>query len=217
VSLVESAYREIRRRIFDNEYPQGHQVLEQELAAELGMSRTPIREALVRLANENLVQLIPRHGMRVVPLSVDDLRDMYEVLTALELTAIERLARSRPGPPVFDAIDDVLEAMDAAIRKRDPDSWVKGDERFHRLLLDLCGNARLKTLADALWDQGHRARITTVRLRPDLQPSNQEHRAVVHAIRRGDWKDARSRHLSHRLRTSKEILELLERYRLARV
>jgi hypothetical protein len=56
-----------------------------------------------------------------------------------------------------------------------------------------------------------------VRLRPDLQPSNQEHRAVVQAVRRGDWREARSRHSSHRARTSREIIELLEKYRLARV
>ena len=217
VSLVESAYQAIRRRILDNEYPQGHQVLEQELAAELGMSRTPIREALVKLEHESLVQLIPRHGMRVVPLSVDDLRDMYEVLTALELTAIERLARSKADATVVDAIDDALDAMDVAIRKRDHDAWIRADERFHRMLLERCGNARLKALADMLWDQSHRARITTVRLRPDLQPSNEEHRAVVDAIRRGDWKDARARHLRHRQRTSREIIDLLERYRLARV
>lgn len=217
VSLVEQAYGEIRRRILDNEYAQGHQVLEQELAAELGMSRTPIREALVRLQNENFVQLIPRHGMRVVPLSVNDLRDMYEVLTALELTAIERLARSKPEAPAFGSIEQALDDMDVAISRRDPDAWVKADERFHRMLVDLCGNGRLKMLADALWDQGHRARITTVRLRPHLEPSNQEHRAVVQAIRRGDWREARSRHLSHRLRTSREIIGLLEQYRLARV
>jgi DNA-binding GntR family transcriptional regulator len=217
VSLVESAYQTIRRRILDNEYPQGHQVLEQELAAELGMSRTPIREALVRLEQENLVQLIPRHGMRVVPLSVDDLRDMYEVLTALELTAIERLARSTAGDVALHAIDDALDAMDAAIRKRDRDAWIHADERFHRALLDLCGNVRLKALADVLWDQSHRARITTVRLRPDLQPSNEEHRAVVEAIRKRDWREARSRHLRHRARTSREIIGLLEKYRFARV
>jgi DNA-binding GntR family transcriptional regulator len=216
-TLVESAYQSIRRRILDNEYPQGHQVLESELAAELGMSRTPIREALVRLEHENLVQLIPRHGMRVVPLSIDDLRDMYEVLTALELTAIERLARAKPSATVFAAIDAALDAMDSAIRKRDRDGWMAADERFHLTLLDLCGNARLKALADVLWDQSHRARATTVRLRPDLQPSNEEHRAVVEAIRRGDWKEARARHLKHRLRTSREIIGLLEQYRLARV
>ena len=217
VSLVESAYHAIRRRILDNEYSQGHQALEQELAAELGMSRTPIREALVRLEHENLVQLIPRHGMRVVPLSVTDLRDMYEVLTALELTAVERLARSRSAARDFHAIDAALDAMDAALRKRDRHAWIAADERFHRTLLELCGNARLKALADMLWDQSHRARVTTVRLRPDLQPSNEEHRAVVEAIRQGDWKAARARHLKHRLRTSREIVDLLEQYRLARV
>jgi DNA-binding GntR family transcriptional regulator len=217
VSLVEQAYQEVRRRILDNEYPQGHQVLEQELAADLGMSRTPIREALVRLENENFVQLIPRHGMRVVPLAVSDLSDMYEVLTALELTAIERLARSKPDAPVCDAIGAALDDMDVAVRRKNPDAWVKADERFHRMLVDLCGNARLKTLADALWDQGHRARITTVRLRPSLEPSNQEHRAVVEAIMRGDWKEARSRHLSHRARTSREIIGLLVQFRLARL
>lgn len=217
ITLVESAYQAIRQRILDNEYPQGHQVLEQELAVQLGMSRTPIREALVRLEQENLVQLIPRHGMRVVPLSVDDLRDMYEVLTALELTAIERLARARPERDVLETIDAALDAMDAAIRKRDRDAWMAADERFHRTLIDLCGNPRLKALADVLWDQSHRARITTVRLRPDLQPSNEEHREVVEAIGRGDWKEARARHLKHRLRTSREILDLLEQYRLARV
>ena len=217
MSLVELAYQEIRRRILDNDYAQGHQVLEQELAGELGMSRTPIREALVRLQNENFVQLIPRHGMRVVPLSVDDLRDMYEVLTGLELIAIERLARSNPDASVFKRIEEALDEMDVALRRRDRDAWVKADERFHRTLLELSGNARLKTLADGLWDQGHRARITTVRLRSDLEPSNQEHREVVQAIRRGDWRDAKSRHMRHRLRTSQEIIGLLEQYRLARV
>jgi DNA-binding GntR family transcriptional regulator len=97
------------------------------------------------------------------------------------------------------------------------DEWVKADERFHRMLVDLCGNARLKTLVDALWDQGHRARITTVRLRPNLAPSNQEHRAVVQAVRRGDWREARTLHSKHRARTSREIVELLEKYRLARL
>jgi DNA-binding GntR family transcriptional regulator len=217
VKLVESAYQAIRRRILDNEYPQGHQVLERELTADLGMSRTPVREALVRLQHENLLQLIPRHGMRVVPLSLDDLRDVYEVLTALELTAIERLARSKPEGHVFGTIDAALDAMDDALRKRDRDAWMAADERFHRTVIDLCGNPRLKASADVLWDQSHRARITTVRLRPDLRPSNAEHRAVVEAIRRGDWKEARACHLKHRVRTSREILDLLEQYRLSRV
>ena len=214
VSFVEQAYREIRRRILDNEYPPAHQVLEHDLAADLGMSRTPVREALVRLQNENFVQLIPRHGMRVVPLSLQDLRDMYEVLTALELTAIEKFVRMNPDEKTFASLEEALDEMDKAIKQRDRDAWVRADERFHRMLLDLCGNARLAAMAYTLWDQGHRARMTTVRLRPMLASSNREHRAVVEAIRRGDWRKAKERHRQHRARTSLEILNLLEQCRL---
>jgi DNA-binding GntR family transcriptional regulator len=214
VSRVDQAYEEIRRRIVNNEYPPAHQVLEHELAAELAMSRTPVREALIRLENEKFVQIIPRHGMRVVPLSLNDLRDVYEVLTALELTAIERLARSETHRTSLVALDHALADMDKALKKRDFDGWVKADERFHRTVLDLCGNARLAAMAFMLWDQGHRARLTTVRLRPALETSNREHRAVVDAVRRGDWRDAVARHAKHRARTSREIIDLLEQCRL---
>jgi len=216
-SLVERAYAEVRRRILDNEYAPAQQVLEGELAATLGMSRTPLREALVRLQNENFVQLIPRHGMRVVPLSLQGLRDMYEVLTALELAAIERLARTRPGGEILAPLDRALDEMEAAARTRDFDAWVRADERFHRTLIDLCGNPRLAVMAFTLWDQGHRARVTTVRLRPSLRPSNREHRADVDAIRRGNWREARTQHTRHRARTSLEILDLLERTRMGSV
>jgi DNA-binding GntR family transcriptional regulator len=214
LSRVDQAYEEIRRRIVDNHYPPAHQVLEHELAGELGMSRTPVREALVRLENERLVQIVPRHGMRVVPLSLEDLRDMYEVLTALEVTAIERLARSGLDAQSIAALDQALDAMDAAIKKRDLDAWVKADERFHRMVIEMCGNARLASMAFTVWDQGHRARMTTLRLRPALEVSNREHRAVVDAIRRGDWREAVSRHAKHRARTSREIIALLEQCRL---
>jgi DNA-binding GntR family transcriptional regulator len=214
VSRVDQAYEEIRRRIVNNEYPPAHQVLEHELAAELAMSRTPVREALIRLENEKFVQIIPRHGMRVVPLSLNDLRDVYEVLTALELTAIERLARSETHQTSTAALDHALNDMDKALKKRDVDGWVKADERFHRTVLDLCGNARLASMAFMLWDQGHRARLTTVRLRPALETSNREHRAVVDAVRRGDWREAVARHAKHRARTSREIITLLEQCRL---
>jgi DNA-binding GntR family transcriptional regulator len=213
-SLVDRAYQEIRRRILDNQYPPAHQVLEHELAAELGMSRTPIREALVRLQNEHFVHLIPRHGMRVVPLSVQDLRDVYEVLTALELTAIERLARSELDPDALATLEKLLGSMDRAVKKYDVDAWVKADERLHRTLFASCGNARLAAMADALWEQGHRARMTTAHLRPSLEMSNAEHRAVVDAIRRHDWRDARARHARHRARATGDIIKLLEQTRL---
>ena len=142
-SRVDQAYAEIRRRILDNHYAPGHHVLEQELAADLGMSRTPVREALVRLQNERFVQLIPRHGMRVVPLSIQELREVYEVLTSLELTAIDRLSRLDLEEEALATIEKTVDEMDLAVRKKDVDAWAKADERFHRMLVTLCGNQRL--------------------------------------------------------------------------
>ena len=112
------------------------------------------------------------------------------------------------------ALEKALDEMDAAIEKRDLDAWVKADERFHRLVIDLCGNARLASMAFTVWDQGHRARITTLRLRPALEARTSEHRAVVDAIARGDWREAVARHRKHRARTSREIITLLEQCRL---
>ena len=83
-SMVYAAYEQIRRRILDNVWPPGHRALEQEVALELGMSRTPVREALLQLQNEGLVEVIPRHGVRVLPVSPTDMREIYEILTALE-------------------------------------------------------------------------------------------------------------------------------------
>jgi DNA-binding FadR family transcriptional regulator len=80
----------------------------------------------------------------------------------------------------------------------------------------LSGNARLAAMAFSVWEQGHRARMMTVRFRTSLQQSNQEHRALVDAIRRGDLDAARVQHSAHRGRTSREIVKLLEQTRFGR-
>ena len=92
---MDAAYEQIRRRILDIDWPPGHRALEQEVALALGMSRTPVREALMRLQDEGLVEVIPRHGMRVLPVSPNDMREIYQILTALECMAAELLAQSQ--------------------------------------------------------------------------------------------------------------------------
>ena len=94
---VEQAYRIIRQRILDNVYPAGYRALEREFAEELSLSRTPVREALLRLQSEGLIELIPRHGARVLPVSAGDMREIYDVLTALESMAAEIVTRRRPS------------------------------------------------------------------------------------------------------------------------
>lgn len=197
-SRVEQAYREVRRRILGNVYPPNTRVLEQDLAADLGMSRTPVREALIRLEQEGLVEILPRHGMRVVPIALDDLREIYDVLICLESHAAAALAARRPSDAEIHPLAEAVEAMETALVVPDLDAWAAADARFHRLLLELNGNRRLMALAATVADQAHRARMATLRLRPLPTRSNEDHRAVVAAIRAGDAQTAGAVHRRHR-------------------
>jgi len=213
-SLVELAYEKVKKRILDNEYYPGYQALENEIAEELGVSRTPVREALIRLQHEGLVELKPRRGMRVVPVVAADMKEIYDVLTALESMAAELLARQAPDAKTLEPMQTATRDMATALEKDDLEAWAKADERYHRCLIDLCGNRRLATMANTVRDQGHRARMVTLRLRQKPSASIEEHQQVLEAIARGDWQTARDVHYEHRKRASVELTRILEKYRL---
>jgi len=216
-SLVDRAYGEIRARILDNEWPPGHQALEQELALLLGMSRTPVREALIRLRNEGLIDVVPRHGMRVMPVSPTDMRDIYQVLTSLEATAAELAAQRRPPRAELAPLERASRDMAAALRDDDLGAWAAADERFHRSLLELSGNRLLVSLVENVWDRAHRARMFTLQLRPRPVQSTRDHDAVVQAIRRGDAATAYRLHRAHRERGGRELTAILERFQFRQV
>ena len=123
--MVDAAYAQIRRRILDVDWPPGFQVLEMDVATELNMSRTPVREAMIRLQREGLLEVIPRHGMRVLPVSPGDMRELYQVLTALECMAAELLALRKPGREELMPLIAATTAMDEALKAVDADNAFK--------------------------------------------------------------------------------------------
>ena len=213
-SQTRRAYDEIKRRILDNELPPGTQALEQEVAVLLGMSRTPVREALIRLAQEGMVEVRPRHGMRVLPLSLADLREIYDILTGLEATAAESIARRGATAAELAALERALADMDHALTRDDRAAWAAGDARFHRLLIEFSRNRRLQAMVETVRDQSHRARMTTLKLRPKPLTSNTEHAQVVEAIRRRDPETAHRLHREHRMRAGQLLIALLEQHGL---
>lgn len=213
-SLVDAAYEQIRRRILDNVWPPGHRALEQEVALALGMSRTPVREALIRLAHEGLVEVVPRHGMRVLPVSPDDMREIYAVLAALESAAAEALALRRPSDAELRPLVDATRDMARALKADDLDAWAAADERFHQGLVELAGNRTLVDSIARLADRVHRARMFTLRLRPKPVNSTQEHMALLERIRAGDAPGAIDVNRAHRARATRELVTIFERYRL---
>src|SRR5215203_7023075 len=108
-SLVDDAYAALKEAIRENMFPPGYQGSEQEIATRLGMSRTPVHEAVIRLQEEGLVRVLSRRGVVICAISAADMREIYEVIIALESTAAELLAEKPKGErgPVADELGAV--------------------------------------------------------------------------------------------------------------
>lgn len=215
--MVDSAYQLIRRRILDNDWPPGHRALEQELAMQLGMSRTPVREALLRLQNEGLVEVIPRHGVRVLPVSSIDMQEIYQILTALECMAAELVAARQPNAEELAPLVEASKAMDKALKADDLDAWAAADERFHQQLVELAGNRQLQATVLNYWDRAHRARMFSLRLRPKPVNSTKEHMQMVERLRAGDPEGAARVTRAHRERARRELVTIFERFNLVQM
>ncbi len=213
-SLVEVAYQRLRGQILDNTLPPGFRALEQELADRLGISRTPVREALIRLQKEGLVEVVPRHGMQVLPVSPADMRDIYVVITALESAAVEIVARRAPREEELAPLVQASRDMAKALKADDLDAWAEADARFHRGLIELSGNRLLIDAVLNLWDRAHRVRMSTLRMREKPVSSTKEHTLLLERLRAGDAKGAFETNRAHRERASRELLEILERHQL---
>ncbi len=211
------AYGKIKQRILDNDYAPGIAVLEQVLADDLGLSRTPIREALVRLEQEGLVRVVPRHGMTVLPLSPRDMIEIYQIMVGLELMATETLAQRKPSPDEIAPLVAACNEMAEALARDDLDAWAKADERFHRSLVELCGNRRLAAMVMGVWEQSHRARMFTLRLRPKPLDSTREHREVVDAILAGDAVRANQLYRAHREKAASQMVAIIAQFGLTRL
>jgi DNA-binding GntR family transcriptional regulator len=210
-SLVGGAYGALKEAIRNNVFAPGYQGSEQEIASQLGMSRTPVHEAIIRLQEEGLVRVLPRRGVVVCAISPEDMREIYEAIMALEAASAELIA-GQPHPMRLQAaaeLDAVNVAMEAALAQDDLTGWARADERFHQLLVERSGNGRLARMFSTIMDQSHRARMLTLRLRPKPLLSVEEHRGIADAIRLGDPPAARDRAKGHRVRARDQLLPLL--------
>ncbi len=215
-SLVDDAYLAMKRAIQDSSFAPGYQASEQEIAVRLGMSRTPVHEAVIRLQEDGLVRVLPRRGVLICALAPEDVREIYDVIIAIEGRAAELLAE-RPDAErmaICAELADQTEAMAEAWKSGDFLTWGQADAGFHRLLVERAGNGRMNRIIQTINDQSHRARMLTLKLRRELGASVAEHRKIIEAIRRGDAKQAQDRTHHHRLRARDELLPLLASFGL---
>lgn len=211
IPLADSVYLKIKAAIIHNDLQPGTQIAEQQIAAELEVSRTPVHQAIVRLENEGWLKLQPKRGIVISTVTADEMRYVYEVLTGLEGIAVERLAsrEAQPNDPIdIELLAAAVEAEEA-LDRGDLSRWAQSDDRFHSLLVERSGNPYLASLARTVMEQAHRARLLTLRLRPPPTSSNRDHRAILSAITQRDPVAAKVALESHRRRGMEVLLPIL--------
>lgn len=213
-SLVNDAYRRLKQEIRSNRLPPGFHGTEPEMAERLGMSRTPLREALVLLEADGLVEMKPRRGIYILPILPQDMKEIYEVLTAIEPEAAASLAARKLPEKELMPLIDATARMEQALEDDDLEAWADADDEFHKELLVLHGNKRLLSIASLLFDQAHRARVITLRMREKPYRSTAEHKTVVEHIIKGEIEEARNVYREHRERAGAELLAILAKYKL---
>ena len=159
----------------------------------LGVSRTPVREALIRLGSEGLVSLMPNQSARVAPLDVSNLRSFFEAFDLVQ-RVLTRLAAIRRGDDDLGAVQRIMEAFEDAARRRDADAMIETNRAFHDRVGRAAGNVYLAATYDRLLLEG--LRIARVCFAYDSDPEDplaehleqtvRDHREILDAVRRGD-------------------------------
>lgn len=213
-SNTQVAIKTIKQLILENKLPAGSNHLESELAKQLGMSRTPIREATLILETQGLLEVRPRHGVKILTLSIDDMRQIYQILTALEGLAAELAAKKEHEQGEFAIAEKAIRDMDAALETDNREAWAEADEIFHGELIRLGGNRRIATIVETYNNQVRRARALTLYMRPSPTKSNDDHRRVLDAIKLREPEQARSIHTEHRIQAGELLISILEKHKL---
>ncbi len=210
--LFEGAYAALKKAILEAEFPPGYQGSEQEIATRLGMSRTPVHEAIIRLQQEGLMEIRPKKGVVISTIAPDDMKQIYDITIALEGMAAE-LDAALPHEErdiLITALTHASSRMERAVESDDLRSWAEADDEFHRQLVDQCQNPRLSRMARTNSDQLHRTRLITLRLRALPKDSAQGHLKIIDAIKSGDAQRAAQSAMEHRRVARDELIPLLK-------
>ncbi len=184
----ERAYSELRRRILDGRLPAGRKLKEIELAAELGISRTPVRDALSRLTAEGLLDFRPNAGASVAVWSETQIEHVFRIRAMLEPYASE-IAAAHIQVEEIEELRELCAIMEKAARRetqKDLDALASANGRFHRLIIDAARSDHLTRLITIASDAPLSLRVFSRYTAEELERSMRHHREVVDALAHRD-------------------------------
>ncbi|HET7121139.1 MAG TPA: GntR family transcriptional regulator [Solirubrobacterales bacterium] len=202
MTAADRAYEHTKKRILDGEYAQGRLLGEGEVSDAVGVSRTPVREAFLRLEAEGMLHLYPKRGALVVPISAADVEDVMETRLLIERFAIGRVIEL--DLEIEDELTEAITAQERHAEAGDAVAFVDADREFHRLFVVATGNAIVLRTHDSLRDQQNRMGLAALSAGSDrMKRILDQHREIVAAVRRRDAAEAEAligRHLDETLR-----------------
>lgn len=194
--LRDVVFNTLRQAILRGELEPGERLMEIQLAERLGVSRTPIREAIRKLELEGLVLMVPRKGAEVAKISEKSLRDVLEVRRSLEELAIE-LACQRMDEEAIGELEEAQRAFAAAIESGDVMAIAESDEHYHDVIYQGTENSRLVQILNNLREQMYRYRLEYIKDKDKRQILLLEHETILKAIKNRHVTEAKEAMRAH--------------------
>ncbi len=194
--LRDVVFENLRTAILEGNLKAGQRLMEVQLAEQLGVSRTPIREAIRKLELEGLVVMLPRKGAYVANMSFKDLIDVLEIRASLEGLAAS-LATERLREEDISELERVAKEFETSVREANIDNVLKKDVEFHEKIFLMANNKKLYQLITSLWEQVHRFRVTYVSNYDASLSLVDEHNRILEAIKSGDCELAKKYATEH--------------------
>ena len=204
-ALQEQVYRKIKERIISCEMLPGSVVSEENLASEFGTSRTPIREALLRLQREHLIDIYPRQGTFVSPISLQDIYEIYQIRLLIE-PRIARIASRRMDRGVLERFLQLFSSQD--MKTISFKEWFQYDRDLHDYIVECTHNRHLIEIYRVVMDQNQRMRILAGRLPKRIESTNEEHIAILKALLSQDEERIEQVMSAHILASRDAVLKL---------
>lgn len=186
--LRDVVFDSLREAILDGKLKPGQRLMEVQLADQLGVSRTPVREAIRKLELEGIVVMLPRKGAYVANMSLKDIMEVLEIRSSLEGLAAF-LAAERINDEDLANLKRIAKELEQT--ELNIEDLLKKDVEFHECIFKATNNKRLHQLINSLWEQVYRFRLSYLSDYDALQSIVEEHKMIVEAIEKGDSELAR--------------------------
>lgn len=206
----QQAYNLVKERILSLAFKPGQYITDNEIANELNISRTPVREALRRLGHEGLLVSQPRRGWQVCALSLEDIHEIFDIKEVLESMVVRKAARCK-DEKLRHALREAVEGMYQANEANDQEAWLGAHSQWHQTVFAMIASpkGRVAQIIQNLNDQWWRLYFLTVAVEGRMDRKTREHSAVAESILAGNSEEAGRLMYEHLQKTRADLVHLL--------